>query len=79
MQGVTTQVYWLNIITACTTDLKKKKDIRSSKPSLLRTIILFNTALTREKFLTTARHSSSATDITCPRYWKEVTISRGFP
>ena len=80
MQGVTTQVSKLQINTACTRALKNNLDTRGSAPSLLRIlVILFHTALTRDKFLTTSGQSSSAADITCPRYRKEVTIYRGQP
>ena len=42
-------------------------------------IILSHTALDRDKFLTTTGQPSSADEITRPRYYKEVTISRGIP
>ena len=61
-------------------DLEKNPDTCGSAPSLLRIVfILSHTALDLDKFLTTADQSSSATKITLPRYWKEVTISRGHP
>ena len=80
MQGVTTQVYYLERRTACTTALKKKIDTRVSDPYLLRILVIpFHTAFARDKFLTTAIQSSSAADITRPRYRKEVIIYRGCP
>ena len=42
-------------------------------------VILFHTALTHDKFLTTSGQLLSATEINLPRYQKEVTISRGRP
>ena len=80
IQGVTNQVSDPKSSTACTTALKKNPDTRSANPSLLRIhVILLQTYLAREKFFTTAGHSSSASKITRPRYLKEVTISRGRP
>ena len=80
MWGVTTKVYDPRSNTACTTDLEKNLDTRSYAPSLLRIlVILFHTALTRDKFLTTAGQSTYAAKITRPRYREEVTISRGRP
>ena len=80
MQGVTTQVSDPKSSTACTTSLKKKPDIRGAAPSLLRMrVILLQTALDRDKFFTTAGQLLSAAKIICPRYLKEVTISRGCP
>ena len=80
MRGVTVQVSEPNINTACTMALKKNPDTRSSAPSLLMIlVILSHTALARDKFLTTNGQPLSADDITRPRYYKEVTISRGLP
>ena len=60
--------------------LKNNPDIRGAAPSLLRMhAILLQTALARDKFLTTTGQLLSATEIICPRYLKEVTISRGSP
>ena len=78
MWGVTTQVSDPKSSTACTTALKNKPDTRSAAPYRMRMrIILLQTALAREKFFTTAGQSLSSADITCTRYLKEVTISRG--
>ena len=78
MRGVTTQVSTSKINTASTMILKKNPDTRGSTPSLMRIlVILFHTDLTRDKLLNTASQSSSTAKITCPRYQKEVTISRG--
>ena len=80
MRGVTTQVSDPNSSTACTTDLRKNTDTRGSALYLLMIlVIIFHTALSRDKFLTTAGQSSSASKITRPRHRKEVTISRGCP
>ena len=80
MQGVTNQVSDQKSNTACTTALKKNPDTRGSAPSLLSILItLFHTALAHENFPTTASQSSSAAEITNPRYRKEVTIYRGRP
>ena len=80
MQGVTTQVSYPKSITACTTALKKNPDNRGAAPSLLRMhFIILQTALSRDKLLTTYGQSSSATKITFPMYLNEVTISRGRP
>ena len=77
IQGVTTQVSEPNSNTACTTALKKNTDTRGSAPFLLSIIsVLFYTALARDKFLTTASQSSSASETTRLKYWKEVTIFR---
>ena len=59
---------------------KENPDTRGSALSLLRIIvILFNTALVFDKFMTTAGQLLSAAKITRPRYQKEVTISKGSP
>ena len=80
MRGVTTQVYDPKSSTACTTALKKKPDTRGTTPSLLRiSVILFHTALAWDKLCTIADQSFYAPKITCPRYLKEFTISRGRP
>ena len=80
MRGVTTQVSDPKISIVCTMALKNKPDTRGAAPSLLRMhVILLQTALARDKFFTTSGQSSSTTEITRPRYLKEVTISRGHP
>ena len=80
MRGVKNQVSNTKSSTACTADLKKKPDTRGTPPSLMRIrVILFHTVFTQDKFLTTAGQSLSATEITRPRYLKEVTIFRGRP
>ena len=80
MQGVTTQVSNPKSSTAYTTALKNNPDTCGAAPYLLRMrVILLQTDLAREKFLATTGHSLSASDITPPRYLKEVTISRGHP
>ena len=73
-----THVYELKSNTSCTTALNKNPDTRISALSLLRIlVILFHTALARDKFLTIAGQLLSDAKITRPRYQKEVTISRG--
>ena len=58
----------------------KEKDGHLSAPSLMRIlIILFHTALAWDKLLTTPGQSLSSAEITCTKYQKEVTISRGCP
>ena len=80
IRGVTTKVSDPKSNTACTTALNNKTDTCGSAPSLLRIlVILFHTTLSQDKFLTTVSQSLSAAEITRPRYWKEVTISRGRP
>ena len=80
IRRVTTHVSAPKISNAWTTALKKNPDIHSSYPSLLRIlVILFHNALALVKFRTTAGQLSSVDKITLPRYWKEVTISRGSP
>ena len=80
MRGLTPQVSALNISTACITALKKKLDTRGVDHYLLSTRdILLHTVFDRAKLLTTAGQSSSISEITRPRYVKEVTISRGRP
>ena len=80
MRGVITQVSAPKSNNACTTSLKKNPDTRGSTPSLLRVLInLLHTSLALDKFLTTAGQSSFASDITRPRYQKEVAISKGRP
>ena len=80
MQGVTTQVSAPKSITYWTKDLKKNSDTCGATPSLLRIrIILCHTTRAIARFLTTTVQSSSATEITRPKYLKEVTISRGRP
>ena len=59
---------------------KENPDTRGTVPSLMR--ILFNlchTACALARFLDTVGKSSSASDITHPKYLKEFTISRGHP
>ena len=69
MQGVTTQASKPKSNTACTTDLKKNPDTRGSAPSMMRIlVILFHTALARDKFLTTVGQLLSAAEITRPSY-----------
>ena len=76
--GVTIQVSVTKSNTACTADLKKNPDTCGSDPSLLMIfVIIFHTALAHDNLLTTTDQSLSAAEITCPRYWKEFTISRG--
>ena len=80
MRGVTTHVSVPKSSTDWTTNLKKNLDTRSAASSLL--IILVNlrhNACAFARFMTTANQLSSAADITCPKYLKEVTISRGCP
>ena len=78
MRRVTTRVSELKSNNACTGVLKKNVDKCGSTLSLLRIIvILFNTSLARDKLLTTAGQFPSANKITCHKYWKEITISRG--
>ena len=80
MQGVTTHVSAPKKDTDKTTALKKNPYTRGVTPYLM--IILFNLRLTAclsTRFLTKAGQSSSAAEITCPKYLKEVTISRGSP
>ena len=80
MQGVTTQVYAPKISTKGTTSLKKNLDNRGPAPSLLRICVsLRHTTSALASFLTAAGHSSSATEITRPKYLKQVSISRGRP
>ena len=80
MRGMTKQVSDPKSNTACTTALKKNPDTHGSDPSLMRIlVILFHTSLASEKLLNTASQLSSAANITCPRYQKEVTISRVRP
>ena len=80
MQGVTTQVSALKISTDCTIYLKKNTDTRGAAPSLMRILVnLCHTSHALARFMTTAGQSSSADDITCPNYLKEVTIPRGCP
>ena len=80
MREGTTQVSKPKRNTTCTMAFKNNPDIRGSAPSLLRIpFILFYTALARDKFLATSGQSLSAANITRPRYWKGVTISRGSP
>ena len=80
MWGVTTQVSDLKISTACTTALKNKPDTLRAAPSRLRMcIILLQTALAWDKFITNTGQSSSSAESTRPRYLKEFTISRGRP
>ena len=76
-RGLTTQVFYLKSNTAYIMALKNNPDTCSSAPSLLRIIvIIFQTSLACDKFLTTAGQSSSDAEITHPRYQNEATISR---
>ena len=80
MRGVNTQVCALKISTDWATDLNKNPDTRGAAPYFL--IILVNlqhTACVLARFWTNAGQSLSATETTCPKYLKEVTISRGHP
>ena len=80
MPGVTTQVSAPKIGTDWTTALKKNSDTRGAAPYLLRIrITLCHTTRTLSRFMSTAGHSSSAAEITHPKYLKEVTISRWRP
>ena len=80
MQGVTTQVYSQKRSTAWTTTLKKKPVTCGAAHSLTRMRnTLIQNFLAWYKLFTTSGQSSSAVDITHPRYLKEVTISRGRP
>ena len=80
MQGVNTQVSSPKSITACIMALKKKPDTRGVALSLLSICdILLHTVFYRAKVITTAIQWSSVAKITCHRYLKEVTISRGRP
>ena len=80
MRGVTTQVSDLKSSTACITVFKNNPDTRGATPFLLRMHnILLQTVLAQDKFFTTAGQSFSAAKIIRPRYFNEVTISRGLP
>ena len=80
MRGVTTQFSDPKSSTACTTDPKKNPGTCGAAHSLLRMRDIFlQTALARDKFFTTTGQLLSTAKITCPRYLKEVTISRGCP
>ena len=58
MRGVNTQVSEPKRNTACTTALNINPDTRGSAPYLLIIlVILFHTALTHDKFLTTSGQS----------------------
>ena len=78
MQGVTTQVSAPKSSINWTTALKKNTDTRSTVPPMLRIIVnLRHTARAFVRFLNTAEKASPIADITCPKYLKEITISRG--
>ena len=78
--GVGHPGFCANSSTDWTTSLKKNPDTRGAAPSLLRILInLHHTARALARFLTTPDQSSSAAEITRPKYLKEVTISRGRP
>ena len=80
IQGVNTNVSATKGSTALTTALQGNPDTSGSDPFLLNILfILFRTTIFLAKFRTTAKQSLSAAKITLPRYWKEVTISRGRP
>ena len=80
MWGATSQVSNLKSSTTCITDIKNNPDTRRDAPSLLRMhTILLQISLARVKFITTSGQSLSASKINCPRYLKEVTISRWRP
>ena len=60
--------------------LKNNPETRGVAPSLQRMhAILLLTVFAQAKFLTTVDHSSYVSEITRPRYLKEVTTSRGCP
>ena len=78
MRGVANQVSVPKISTDWTTNLKKNPDTRGATPSLLKIRVnLCHTTRASDRFLTTAGQSPLATEITRPKYLKEVTISRG--
>ena len=78
MRGATTQVSNPKISTACKTALKQNLDTSCAAPSLLRMCnTLLQNFLARNRFFTNYGQSSSAAEITRPRYLKEVTISWG--
>ena len=78
--GVTTHVSAPKSSTNWTTALKKNPDTRGAAPSLLRIFVNFcHTARAFVRFLNTVSQSSSLSEITRPKYFKEVTISRGGP
>ena len=59
---------------------KENPDNRGAAPSLLRILVnLRHTARTFDRFLNIDGQSLSASEITRPKYLKEVTISRGRP
>ena len=71
MRGVTTQFSDPKIITTCTTALKKNPVTRGSASSRMKMhVILLQTSLSQDKFLTTSGQSFSAADFTHPRYLK---------
>ena len=77
-QGVTTQVYEPKYITNWITALKKNLYTYVAAPSLTRIPVnLSHTTHTLAMFLTTSGQSSSAADITCPKYLKDFTIKSG--
>ena len=78
MRGVTTQVSAPKSSTGWTTALNKNQDTPGAAPSLLRIrISLCHTACALGRFLTTTDQLFSAAETTCPKYLKDVTISRG--
>ena len=78
MRGVTTQVSAPKSSINWTTALKKNTDTRSTVPPMLRILVnLRPTARAFVRFLNTAEKASPIADITCPKYLKEITISRG--
>ena len=80
MQRVITQVSNTKSSTTCNTAFKNNPDTRGTAPYLLsRHAIVLQTALDRDKLFTAPGQSSSAAEITLPRYLKDVTISRGRP
>ena len=80
MQWVNTQVSATNISTTYITSLRNNTDTGGVATFPLRmSDILLHTVFARYKLLTTAGQSLSVAKITRPRYFKEVTISRGHP
>ena len=77
IQGLTTHVSAPKSNIDWTTDLKKNPDTRSLAPSLIRILDIFcQTVRAFVMFWITIGHSSSATNSTLPRYFKDGIISR---
>ena len=80
MRWVTTKVSDPKSSTACTMALRNTLYTRSATPYLLRMcVLLLQTSLAWDKFLTTTSQLSYAAKIARPRYLKEVPISWGIP